>query len=63
MQSSSLTSVIEEALVIDVDFSQRPLPESVCFGQDSLFEIVDKVSRPNALKLLLELVYHVSSRL
>ena len=63
VQSSSLTSVIEEALIVDVDFSQGPLSESVGFGQDSLLEIVDKVPRPYALKLLLELVYHVSSRL
>ena len=52
--------MIEEALVVDVDLPQRPLAQSVGLGQDSLLEVVDEVSGPDALELLLELVAHVS---
>ena len=54
------TCVIEEALVVDVDLPKRPLAQSVGLGQDPLLEVVDEVSRPDALELLLELVAHVS---
>ena len=58
-----LTCVIEEALIVDVDLTQRPFAEPICLGQDSLLEIVDKVTRPNPFEFFLEFIDHVPTRL